>query len=158
MHPQSNNIGAYFTSKLALDPTNFGAGYGNISQQNGNSFDRDGTRPQLHSGKYQFGVKYTLASGHTASFVYGMQDSADDSTFADIAGASGVTSLTALNAGTAQRAVMELDVDLTGVRRYVRPRLTPVMSHSGTDVISLAGVLALGGGSDVPPVLGTVTP
>lgn len=151
MHPRSNNIGAYIASRLALDPTNFGAGFGNISQQNGTAFNRTAVRPLHLSGKLQIPILYTLASGHTASFMYALQDSDDDVTYADIENASGSTSLTALNSGAAQRTCAALDVDLIGARQYIRARVTPVMSHSGTDVIKIAAVWALGGGEELPP-------
>jgi len=156
MHPSSNNIGARFTSKLALDNVTFGAGASAPAQTAGNAINRGIVRPLHLSGKLQIATKYTLASGHTASFTYAMQHSDTDGSYVDIEGASGVTSLTALDAGTAQRTVMELDVDLMGAKAFIRPRVTPVMSHSGTDVITVAGVLALGGGEDIPPTESTV--
>lgn len=150
MHPTSNNIGAYITTKLAYDAKAFGAGSG-ITAQDGNSFERTAVRPLHLSAKLAFPAKVTLASGHTASFAYGVQDSANGSDWADVEGASGSTSFTALDAGTAQRFSPELDVNLVGLRAYIRPRLNVAMSHSGTDVISVAGVWALGGGEEIPP-------
>ena len=149
MHPTSNNIGAYITTKLAYDAKAFGAGSG-ITAQDGNSFDRTAVRPLHLSGKLSFPSKVTLASGHTASFAYGVQDSANGSDWADVEGASGSTSFTSISS-SAVRYSPELDVNLVGLRQYVRPRLNVAMSHSGTDVISVAGVWALGGGEDLPP-------
>lgn len=151
MHPTSNNIGAYITSRLAMDNATFGAGALAPAQTAGVAFERTAVRPLHLSGKAQFGYKATLASGHSASFTFAMQHADQDSGYVDIEGASGSVSLAALDSGAAFRGVAALDVDLIGAKAFVKTRFTPVMSHSGTDVIAVCGVLALGGGEDIPP-------
>lgn len=151
MHPQSNNIGAYITSHLAMDQIKFGAGNQAPVQTAGVAFDRTSVRPLHLSTKVQFGYKATLASGHTSSFMYALQHADQDSGYVDIVGASGSTSITALDSGAAQRGVAELDVDLMQAKAFIKARFTPVMSHSGTDVIDVCGIYALGGGETIPP-------
>lgn len=151
MHPQSNNIGAYITSRMAMDQKKYGAGNLAPAETAGVDFDRTSVRPLHLSTKVQFGYKATLASGHTASFMYGLKHSSDDVTYDDIEGASGSTSLTANDDGSAIYGVAELDVDLMQAKAWLRSRFTPVMSHSGTDVIDVCGIYALGGGELIPP-------
>lgn len=150
----NTNIGAYITSRLAMDNITYGAGAAAPALTAGNALDRQAAGLPTHlSGKAQFGYKATLASGHTASATFALQHAdSEGGQYADIEGASGSVSLTALDSGAAQRGVAELDVNLIGAKEFVKTRFTPVMSHSGTDTIAVAGVLALGGGETAPAI------
>lgn len=151
MHPTSNNIGAYITSRLAIENGSYGAGFG-LPAADLVAIDRSAVRPTHLSGKLQVGYKATLASGHTASFVYGLTHADQDSGYVNVTGASGVTSLAGLNSGAAFYGVAELNVDLMGVKKFMKARFgPPVMSHSGTDIIEITGIWALGGGETIPP-------
>lgn len=151
MHPTSNNIGAYITSRLALENATYGAGAG-LPATDAVAIERTAKRPLHQSGKLQVGYKATLASGHTASFVYGLTHADQDSSYVNVTGASGVTSLTGLNSGAAVYGVAELDVNLVGVKSFMKARFgPPVMSHSGTDVIEICAMWVLGGGETIPP-------
>jgi hypothetical protein len=160
MNWKSNNVGALITSELAVDPTTVGAGVGGSGTPiNGNDYERTAVRNVHLSGKLQIAYKYTGASGHSASIAWAIRDSADDVSYvnADIGQeslhpASGSSTITANDDGTAVRGVIEVDVDLIGVKKYLRPVVTPTLSHSGVDTLSLAGVWALGGGDELPAV------
>ena len=162
MNPSSNNIGAFITSKLALDNTSVGAGVGGSGTPvNGNVFDRLANRNLLLSGKLQLGYKFTGASGHTASVAWAIRDSVESGgTYGNIERsspaahpASGVSTITANDDGTAVRGVVEVDVDLMGAKEFLRAVVTPTLSASGVDSLTLSGIWALGGGEELPAAL-----
>jgi hypothetical protein len=158
MNPMSNNIGAYITSELALDNTTVGAGVGGSGTPvNGNDFDRLASRNLHLSGKLQIGYKATLASGHSATVAWAIRDSEDDVTYTNVEQStpaehpsSGSSTITANNDGSAVRGVIEVDVDLMGAKQYLRPVITPTLSHSGVDTLQLSGMWALGGSEILP--------
>src|SRR5688572_20973949 len=121
MNPKSNNVGAFITSKLALDNTSVGAGVGGSGTPvNGNVFDRLSVRNLHLSGKLQLGYKFTGASGNSATVAWALRDSdASGGTYTNVVTstpgahpASGSSTITAANDGTAVRGVIEVDVDL----------------------------------------------
>jgi hypothetical protein len=146
------DVGAFIASKYALDRSLFGTGVGNPGDLDGPTIDRFAKRPLHLSGKIQAGWKATMASGHTLTVTVKLRHSTDDSTYTDVDGASGVTVISALNAGGAQRGVVEQDVNLIGCHQYIKVRVTPVLSASGSDAAEVFGLLAVGGGETVPPV------
>jgi hypothetical protein len=150
---KGTNVGAFITSRLAIDPNTVGAGVGGAAvEQVGPSFDRTAYKPLHLSGKLQVGYVATLASGHTMSITAGMRHcDTSGGSYTDIDTASGVAAVTANNDGSAVRGVLEVDVNLIGAKEFLKARLTPVMSHSGVDSIKLGGILALGGGEDAAP-------
>jgi len=159
MNPMSNNIGAYITSKLALDNTTVGAGVGGSGTPvNGNVFDRLGVRNLHLSGKLQLGYKFTGASGNSAIVSWAIRDSdASGGTYANVDQStpaehpsSGSTTITANDDGTAVRGVVEVDVDLMGANSFLRATVTPTLSASGVDTLQLSGIWALGGGDELP--------
>jgi hypothetical protein len=101
-------------------------------------------------------VHAVLASGHTAIFAIGIQDSDDDGVadaYADYGDAPDTLTVTALNSG----AAIDLDagglvnIDLSGAKRYVKLSLTPTLSASGVDVVTIGGCVAVLGGFDHNP-------
>lgn len=159
MNPRSDNIGAFITSKLALDNTTVGAGVGGSGTPvNGNVFDRLAVRNLHLSGKLQLGYKFTGASGNSAIVAWAVRDSlTSGGTYGNIERsspaahpASGSTTITANNDGTAVRGVIEVDVDLLGAKEFLRAVVTPTLSASGVDTLQLCGVWALGGGDELP--------
>jgi hypothetical protein len=73
-----------------------------------------------------------------------LQDSADGSTgWADVAGAAPA-------ALTANNAAAEVDVDLSGARRYVRVVETVAFTGGTSPAIPVAGTIVLGGASALP--------
>ena len=159
MNPKSNNVGAFITSKLALDNKSVGAGVGGSGTPvNGNVFDRLGVRNLHLSGKLQLGYKFTGASGNSATVGWALRDSdASGGTYTNVITstpgahpASGSSTITANDDGTAVRGVIEVDVDLMGAKQFLRPTVTPTLSASGVDSLQLCGVWALDGGEELP--------
>lgn len=162
MNPRSDNIGAFITSKLALDNTTVGAGVGGSGTPiNGNVFDRLGVRNLHLSGKLQIGYKATLASGHSATIDWAVRNSdTSGGTYTNVVTsspsrhpASGQASISANDDGTAVRGVVEVDLDLLGAKEFLRGVVTPTLSASGVDTLTLCGVWALGGGEELPEAL-----
>jgi len=162
MNPSSNNIGAYITSKLALDNTSVGAGVGGSGTPiSGNVFDRLAHRNLLLSGKLQLGYKFTGASGHTATVAWAIRDSSESAgTYTNVITstpgahpASGSSTITAADDGSAVRGVIEVDIDLMGAKEFLKPIITPTLSASGVDSLTLSGIWALGGGEELPAAL-----
>lgn len=91
----------------------------------------------------------TLAAAQTLSLAWTLQDGAaanlsDAATFA-----SGASAPVATGPGS-PAGQLEVNVDLTGARRYVRLNFTPDLSASGTDTAALSGVLVFGGADRLP--------
>lgn len=149
---RNQNVGSHITTSLGLDSATVGAGVGGSgSETTGNVFDRLAYFPRHLSGKLAIAWKATLASGNSATIIAGLQHSDDDNTYTNLENASGAVSIAALNSGAAQRGVLEIDVDLTGAKRYIRPRRTPTLSASGVDTMVTTGLLMQGGGNNLAP-------
>jgi hypothetical protein len=145
------NIGAYVTSRFALQRTALGAGAGgNIGATDGTAFQRTAVRPLHISTKVVVGYKTTLASGNTLTLTAQLKDSPDGITYSNF-GASASSVVTGLGGGPQQVGTLELDVNLMGADKYIRPTVTPVLSASGVDTAEIFGVYILGGGETVPP-------
>lgn len=94
----------------------------------------------------------TIASGATLSLTLTLQDSADNSSFADFATEGATVVATGNSGGTRQQGVARLTVassdkptgtpgvSLGGARRYVRLGITPDLSASGTDTGIVQGL------------------
>jgi hypothetical protein len=146
------NVGAYITPRFALDRSAFGAGQGgNPGNLNGETFQRTTRRPLHVSGQLQLGIDATLASGNTLAIFAKLQHSDNGSSWTDVPLQSGVSTITALNTGAAQKLAVSLDVNLIGVKDYMRCVVSPTLSASGVDTGEIFGIWALGGGETVPP-------
>ena len=102
----------------------------------------------------------TMASGHTLSLTWAIQDSADNSAWSDYATEAVTVAATGVSGGTRQVGVARMlrpgsdaptgtpGVDLSGARAYVRLNVIPDFSGTGTDtgVIFAAGEF---GGYDI---------
>jgi hypothetical protein len=75
----------------------------------------------------------TLASGKTLSIAVTVQDSADNSTFADFSTVGSTVVATGPSGGGAKSGQFNLAVDLRNARRYVRCNFNPDLSATGTD-------------------------
>lgn len=135
MIPQRNNIGAYINAVTGIKPTNA------TTTVNGTGVDR------LAYGSATLFAAVGAASGSPSaqSVTYKLQDSADDSTYADIS-----TETSALAAMTADNATGQLDIDLTGLRQYVRVVATVSLTGGTSPAIPIAATLVLGGASVLP--------
>jgi hypothetical protein len=102
----------------------------------------------------------TMASGHTLSFTWDVQDSPDGSNWSDYSTEAATVAVTGVSGGTRQVGVSRMlrqgsdapsgtpGVDLSGARAYVRLLLVPHFSGAGTDtgIIVAAGEF---GGFDI---------
>jgi hypothetical protein len=135
MHHSQKHIGAQISAAPSLAPANSAAG-----TRNGSSID--------HTG---YGSCVLL---HTCAAVTGapsaqtidvkLQDSADGTTFADVVGAA----LPSKTTGTAESR--EKNIDLSGLRQFVR--VVEIMAFTGgtTPAVISAPVLILGGPDKLP--------
>lgn len=145
------NIGAEITSRMLGQAVATAAGTGDATELDSASFDRVTNGRNMLSAKLIVAVEATLQSGATLSVAANMQDSADDSAFADFGTAlANAVVLTGPSGGGVARGVRELDVDLSAARRYIRAQATPDLSATGTDTCTMAVVIVLGGGDELP--------
>lgn len=91
----------------------------------------------------------TLAASQTLSVAITVQDGdaanlSDAGTFATRANA-----VVATGVGTVTGTI-ELDVNFTGAKRYVRANFTPDLSATGTDTAALSEVIVFGGAIRLP--------
>jgi len=94
----------------------------------------------------------TLAAAATLSLSITLQDGdasnlSDAGTFASRA--NGVIA-TGPGGGGTVTGTIELDVNLSGAKRYVRANFTPDLSASGTDTAALSEVIVFGGATRLP--------
>lgn len=75
----------------------------------------------------------TLATGKTLSIGYAVQDSADGSTWADYQTATYAVVATGATAASVAAGELEVSVNLTSARRYVRLNSAPDLSATQTD-------------------------
>lgn len=136
MHPSRNDIGAYVATKFSLAPQSMAAS----ATANGSSVDRLGASSAVLVGLA--GAATGTPTG--VSVTYKIQDSADGSTFADVTSITDDVELTAVS------SAVELDVDLTGLRRYIRVVATTALTGGTTPTILVAGCLILGGQDTLP--------
>ena len=127
---RAKDIGAYIVYKQSLVPAT------RTTTGNGTGVDRQGflsCKAVLDLG---------AASGTAATLDAKIQDSADNTTFADLAGAT-----LAQVGGTSDNSVTVKDLDLSGAKRYLRAVATIAGTTPSFDC-SVAFVL---GGADVVP-------
>jgi hypothetical protein len=121
--------------RLSAHSTATAAGSGDATSVTGISIDRQGftnggiPKSAMASVIYQA----TLASGKTLSIGYAIQDSADNSTFADFQTATYAVVATGPSGGGEVVGSFNVAVDLSNARRYVRMNYNPDLSATGTD-------------------------
>lgn len=127
------DIGAYVAPKIGTVPAN------TDTTVNGTGIDRMGyTSCVLLAAT---GAVSGAPSAKTADFK--IQDSADNSTFADLTGAS-------LTQITADNTLGQKDVDLSGARRYIRVVQTVVLTAGTSPKWPVASFVLLGGADALP--------
>lgn len=109
MSTTHRNIGAYFVPKVGVKPDNISGS----TPVNGTGFDRTGAL----SCKLIAAAGAATGAPDAQAHVAKLQDSADDSTYADITGAT-VTLI-------ADNSLVSADVDLSSAKQYIRAVLTP---------------------------------
>lgn len=91
-----------------------------------------------------FPWKAVIASTFTLTLAYVVEDSADNSTWADLVNVSATTVATG-SATTTWRGQEERGIDLQTASRYIRCRFTAVLNRGGTDTAQVSAVYVFGG-------------
>lgn len=145
----SRDIGAQITGRAAGAADVTAAGSGDNTEVSGPYIDRRG----FLSAKLVIHYKAVLQQDETISIAANLQDA--DSTGGSGLGDFGNAVANAVQAtggagGSTEEGVVELDVDLSGAKQYVRAQFTPDLSASGTDTAIVSAVLILGGADVIP--------
>ncbi len=130
------NVGALGDLKRLSDHgTSTAGGTGDATSITGVTIDRagfgNGSMPLSALASVLF--EATLASGKTLSIGYAVQDSADNSSWADYQTATSAVASTGGSGGTTNKGQFNVQVNLTSARRYVRFNYMPTCSATGTD-------------------------
>lgn len=144
------NVGASLDTAAAVIAALFaGNGAANGVEVDGLTIDRNALATLFLSGKFVIPCDYTGASnGDTCTIAIQLQDSDDGSAWTDV-GAPQSTVATAVTGALDVDFTAEYDVDLSGLRRYVRIQVTPTLSGvTAGDTLGYAGALVLGGGQE----------
>jgi hypothetical protein len=134
-----------------------GAGNDNV-ELNGQAKDRlKAGRTLGLSGKLLILFEAVLAQDETLTVAANLQDAAASSfaggDAADYGTAFPATVVaTGPTGGGTVRGVVELDVDLSGARQWVREQVTLNLSASGTDTVKASSCLLIGGTDHLPAV------
>jgi len=150
------DIGAMIKGGLARIPELITAAAGNDNTEiDGPSIDRQSFTSSYHSLKVIICFSATLDTAETLTITANMQDSADDSTFADYHEAETGDFLPATIVRTAPSAetfngVIEMDVDIQAANRYLRLQSTSDLSRGATDTVDIAAVFVFGGADQLP--------
>lgn len=153
------SIGELIVPKVLTKSQAFtAAGAGDNLAITGTGVDREGMSTGSLALSLDVEVAYdvTLASGATLSLTMNVQDSADNSTFADFAtevatvvatgpsGGARVQGIARLVVPSANKPTGTPGMGLSGARRYIRLVLTPDLSAGGTDtgVVQAIGVFS----------------
>jgi hypothetical protein len=130
------NVGALGDLKRLTDHgTSVAGGSGDATSITGLSIDRAGFGNGSLPLSALVSVDYegTLASGKTLSVGYAVQDSADNSTWADYQTATSAVVSTGASGGSVNKGQFNVQVNLTSARRYVRFNYMPTCSNTQTD-------------------------
>lgn len=133
MNPRTTNIGAYIQLLFCIIAQSASAG-----AINGPSIDRTGFFSCVLHGV----AGAATGSPSAQSVIYKLQHSDDESTWEDFGDAA--------DALTADNGQVELDVDLSGAKRYVRCVATVALTGGSSPTLPVAGTLALGGADRLP--------
>lgn len=157
------NGGAVAVSKYCADSTSVTAGgAGDNTAINGAWIDRTlgGAIGLAGSAKVVVAWKTTLAANKTLSLAFKMQDadtsggsgSADAGVDAYPNGAAYASTAVATDSGSGSTltGTSEFDVNLTGLRQFVRAVITPDLNASGTDTATIMSAYLLFGSDRIP--------
>jgi hypothetical protein len=133
---QQRNIGALGDLKILSDrATSTAGGAGDGATVTGLSVDRQGfsNGSMPNSALIAVAFEATLASGKTLSIGYAVQDSADNSSWADFQTGASTTASTGASGGSVSKSEFNVQVNLGSARRYIRFNYVPTCSATGTD-------------------------
>lgn len=147
------NIGGYVKAFAGGASENSGAaslitaaGTGDNAEVTGQTIDRDGYDSAVVSIAYLA----TLADTESISFAVDIQESSDGSSWDTAEELQAATTAVTSSGGTNEHGVVELDVNLSGRKQYVRFNVTPNLSAGATDTALFATTVILGGASTLP--------
>lgn len=150
---QSKGIGFYIKDLTGLAMISTVAGSGDdATEQDGETIQRTAqTQGPFNSLKVVFPYSTTLADTKTLTLVANLQDSPDGSVWTDITGATLASAVveTASGAQTLHGEV-EINLDLTEVKDYVRAQITPTLSAASLDTAIVGAVFVFGGATILP--------
>lgn len=158
---QYKNIGAYLKHQVALTPNTVGANStGAGTEQTGLTIDREAlTSHPYASAKVGILCTASLGAGETLTIAANAQDSTGSTAgwadLADIDGSTGISQVLGSTGSTAAQTVtevVELELDLSKAKQFVRVQVTPTFTSSSTtaDDVDLAGVATMGGPNILP--------
>lgn len=142
------DIGAILTSAASGAVSATAAGAGDNTEVDGPYVDR-----QNHlSAKLIIHYKAVLQQGETLSIAANIQDDADGAgAGADFGDAlANAVVATGGAGGSVEEGTVELDVDLSGAKQYIRAQVTPDLSASGTDTAIVTATFVLGPKDETP--------
>lgn len=137
MNPRSNDIGAYVKTEVGLKPTNSAASATN----KGAAIDRLGFLSAVIA--CAVGAAAGGPSAQSAIFKLQESDTTTDGDFVDVSGK-------ALAAMTADNASGYIDVNLQGLKRYIRVVCTVALTGGSTPTLPVAATVILGGADSLP--------
>lgn len=144
------NIGAFIEAKNAILGNQVVAGAA------GDGLEQDGywnDRSRRLSGVLVITYVAVLAQDETLSIGGNLQDATDaaGTGAADYGDAlASAVVATGDTGGSTEIGTVEIDVDLSGAREFVRGQFTPTLSAASIDTVDLAAVLILSGGDQYP--------
>lgn len=155
MTSPSRDIGAYIKSGLSVVPQSAVTAGSSLdgSEITGTAFDRLSltSEPYL-SAKVVIPYTSALSAGETATIVANVQDSvASSAGWADYDDKDGSTANTANLSTAALSGTLEFDIDLSRAKQYVRIQLTPTISSTATDTVTVGGGVFIFGGPNILP-------
>ncbi len=130
-----------------------GAGNDNV-EVDGNWVDRVGANQRLPlCGKLLISFTAVLDAAETLSIAANLQDATDSAGAgaADYGNAlANAVVATGGGGGTTERGVVELDVDLSAARQFLRSQVTADLSRANTDTVALSIVFVAAGDRQAP--------
>lgn len=146
-NPNVSNVGALLKAGAVYGGTLTAGGAGDATEVTSPGVDRLG----FGSGVLVIAGRTNAAASETLKVTVKISDSADNSSFgSDTTLATAVTIAT--GGASAQSFVYELNLNLASYRRYVRFKITPDLSASGTDTAQWGAAIVLGGAVQKPAV------
>ncbi|CAN5576589.1 hypothetical protein BH10PSE14_BH10PSE14_06680 [soil metagenome] len=138
--------------RLSAAASAVAAGAGDSTTTTGATIDRmgfsSGSMPMTMAAAIIYDA--TLATAKTLSFGYAVQDSADGSTWADYQTATYAVVATGATAASVAAGQLEVGVNLTSARRFVRFNFAPDLSATQTDT-AVARAVGFAAGFDRLP-------
>lgn len=154
MRSELYNGGAYCRSAFqAINKTATAAGAGDATEVNGDYVSRLGDHGLAMSAKLVITFTAALGQGETLTFAANFQDADDVSgteaaDYGDLVAATVVA--TGDSAGSTEKDTVEIDVDLSGAREFVRSQITPNLSRGATDTVEWSAALVFFGDKNQP--------